>query len=109
MELLEFYKGKKVLLTGHTGFKGAWLTEILRLAGAEVTGYSLTPPTDPSLFQVLGLAEAMGEHHIVGDVRNLTQLKEVFDRVQPEIVLIWQPSPLCGNPTGNRCIPMKPM
>ena len=87
MELLEFYKGKKVLLTGHTGFKGAWLTEILRLAGAEVTGYSLTPPTDPSLFQVLGLEEAMGEHHIVGDVRNLIQLKEVFDRVQPEIVL----------------------
>lgn len=87
MELLEFYKGKRVLLTGHTGFKGAWLTRILQLAGAAVTGYSLEPPTDPSLFKELGLAEAMGENHVIGDVRDLAHLKEVFDRVQPEIVL----------------------
>ena len=49
-ELLKFYKGKKVFLTGHTGFKGTWLSRILILAGAEVTGYSLEPPTNPSIF-----------------------------------------------------------
>lgn len=87
MELLEFYKKKRVLLTGHTGFKGAWLTEILRLAGAEVTGYSLEPPTEPALFSLLGLSTALGDHHIIGDVRDFSHLKEVFDRVRPEIVL----------------------
>ena len=86
MELLEFYKGKKVLVTGHTGFKGAWLTEILLLAGAEVTGYGLEPPTDPSLFEILHLGETLGNGHVIGDVRDLARLKEVFDRVQPEIV-----------------------
>lgn len=51
-EVFEFYKGKKVLVTGHTGFKGAWLCRILINAGAEVTGYSLEPPTAPDLFSV---------------------------------------------------------
>ena len=49
---LEFYKGKKVLITGHTGFKGSWLCKILVKAGAEVTGYSLNPPTKPNLFEI---------------------------------------------------------
>jgi len=49
---LNFYKGKKVLITGHTGFKGSWLCRILYLAGAYVTGYSIEPPTIPSLFQI---------------------------------------------------------
>ena len=53
--IFDFYRGKRVLVTGHTGFKGAWLCEILLTAGARVTGYSLNPPTDPSLFQILGL------------------------------------------------------
>ena len=52
---LDFYKGKKVLLTGHTGFKGSWLSKILVMAGADVTGYSLEPPTNPNLFSVAGL------------------------------------------------------
>ena len=86
MELLEFYKGKKVLVTGHTGFKGAWLTRILLLAGAKVTGYGLEPPTDPSLFEILHLGEVLGEDHVIGDVRDPAHLREVFDRVQPEIV-----------------------
>ena len=47
---LEFYRGKRVFVTGHTGFKGTWLCKMLLLAGAEVTGYSLNPPTEPSLF-----------------------------------------------------------
>ena len=53
----EFYNGKRVLVTGHTGFKGSWLCRILTLAGAKVTGYSLNPPTDPSLFEIAGLEE----------------------------------------------------
>jgi CDP-glucose 4,6-dehydratase len=83
-ELCKFYKGKKVLLTGHTGFKGAWLSRLLTNAGANVTGYSLFPPTDPSLFQITGLEDTM--ESITGDVRDLLHLKEVFQKVEPEIV-----------------------
>lgn len=54
-EVLDFYKGKRVLITGNTGFKGSWLTFLLLAAGAEVTGYSLEPPTDSSLFHICGL------------------------------------------------------
>ena len=50
---LNFYRGKRVLVTGHTGFKGAWMCRVLKNAGAKLTGYSLTPPTDPSLFALL--------------------------------------------------------
>ena len=81
---LEFYKGKKVLVTGHTGFKGSWLCQILIGAGAEVTGYSLEPPTDPSLFVEAGIAEKI--NHVVGDIRDREKLMRVFEEVQPEIV-----------------------
>ena len=105
MELLDFYRGKRVLLTGHTGFKGAWLTKILLMAGAEVTGYSLEPPTDPSLFDILRLGETLGEEHVIGDVRDLTHLKEVFDRVQPELVFHLAAQPIVResyrNPVGT--------
>lgn len=84
MNELEFYKGKKVLVTGHTGFKGTWLCRILTLAGAEVTGYALEPPTDPAMFTIIGLEDEMDS--VIGDVRDLGQLKSVFERVQPEIV-----------------------
>lgn len=84
MELLDFYRGKKVLITGHTGFKGAWLTRILTQAGAVVTGYSLKPQTVPNLFEIAGLDKNMD--HAVGDIRDLPHLKEVFERVSPEIV-----------------------
>ena len=52
---LEFYNGKKVLITGHTGFKGSWMCQLLIMAGAEVTGYALQPPTDPSLYEMCDL------------------------------------------------------
>lgn len=81
---LEFYKGKKVLITGHTGFKGSWLCQILIGAGTEVTGYSLEPPTDPSLFVEAGIAEKI--NHVVGDIRDREKLMHVFEEVQPEIV-----------------------
>ena len=83
-ELEGFYKGKRVLVTGHTGFKGAWLCRILALAGARVTGYSLEPPTDPSLFEIAGLEDRMDS--VIGDIRNLKGLRDVFERVRPEVV-----------------------
>ncbi len=85
MGSLDFYKGKRVLLTGHTGFKGSWLSKMLIGAGALVTGYSLEPPTQPSMFDILGLDKLMD--HRVGDVRDFDGLKKVFDETRPEIVL----------------------
>lgn len=83
-ELETFYRGKRVLVTGHTGFKGSWLCGILKLAGAEVTGYSLEPPTTPSLFEIADVKEGMDS--VMGDVRDLPGLLEVFGRVRPQIV-----------------------
>lgn len=83
-ELTKFYKDKRVLVTGHTGFKGAWLSRILTLAGAKVTGYALEPPTDPSLFEIAGLEDTM--ESVTGDVRDLKHLRDVFEQVEPEIV-----------------------
>lgn len=81
---ISFYRGKKVLVTGHTGFKGSWLCRILNRAGAEVTGYSLESPTEPNLFSLTGLTEEMNSY--IGDIRDSECLMAVFDRVQPEIV-----------------------
>jgi CDP-glucose 4,6-dehydratase len=82
---LSFYKGRRVLVTGHTGFKGAWLCRMLAGAGAQVTGYSLDPPTQPNLFDAAGLAGKIRD--VRGDVRDFARLKAVFEQVQPEIVL----------------------
>lgn len=81
---LSFYKGKSVLITGHTGFKGTWLTRILVNAGARVTGYSLTPPTEPNLFGMADVEDKMDS--VIGDIRDLAHLKEVFKKAQPEVV-----------------------
>ena len=83
--ILEFYRGKRVLLTGHTGFKGSWLTKILVMAGAQVTGYSLAAPTKPALFDLAELSQHINS--ITGDIRDYEHLKSVFDEVHPEIVL----------------------
>ncbi|MCR5147491.1 MAG: CDP-glucose 4,6-dehydratase [Eubacterium sp.] len=83
--ILVFYKNKKVLITGHTGFKGSWLCRILINAGANVTGYSLNPPTNPSLFEIADIKDNI--NHIIGDIRDLDHLSQVFDEVQPEIVI----------------------
>ena len=82
---LNFYRGKKVFVTGHTGFKGSWLCKILSNAGAEVTGYSLEAPTEPSLFKIAGIESDI--HSVIGDIRDYTSLKKAFDEAQPEIVL----------------------
>ena len=81
---MEFYRGRKVLVTGHTGFKGAWLCRMLVNAGAAVTGYALEPPTDPALFSLAGLEGRM--ESIIGDVRDPEHLKKAFEASQPEIV-----------------------
>ena len=81
----EFYKGKRVFVTGHTGFKGSWLCKIHANAGAEVTGYSLNPPTNPSLFEIAGIGNDI--HSVIGDIRDFDALKTAFDDAQPEIVL----------------------
>ena len=83
-ELLNFYKGKKIFLTGHTGFKGTWLSRILILAGAEVTGYSLEPPTNPNLFEQTETARQMKS--IIGDIRNGEKLKAAVLEAKPEIL-----------------------
>lgn len=80
-----FYKGKRVLVTGHTGFKGSWLCKMLANVGAEVTGYSLDAPTEPSLFKIAGIANDI--HSVIGDIRDFASLKKAFDEAQPEIVL----------------------
>ena len=84
MDILNFYKGKSVLVTGHTGFKGAWLCKMLTLAGAKVTGYALNPPTFPSLFEIAEIKQDITS--IIGDIRDISSLKKVFEFVQPEFV-----------------------
>jgi len=78
------YNGKRVLVTGHTGFKGSWLSTWLLSLGASVTGYSLDIPTNPSNFKVLNLVNKL--KHVAGDVKDLNHLKQVFDECSPDIV-----------------------
>ena len=82
---LSFYKGKKVFVTGHTGFKGSWLCKMLVNSGAVVTGYSLEPPTDLALFEIADISRGMSS--IIGDIRDYESLKKAFDESKPEIVL----------------------
>ncbi len=85
MALKDLYKGKKVLITGHTGFKGSWLCKVLLYMGADVHGYSLEAPTRPSLFELLDLSRHMHSH--IGDIRDFRELKAVIAEVEPEIVI----------------------
>lgn len=89
---LSFYKDKKVFVTGHTGFKGSWLCKMLANAGAVVTGYSLNPPTTPSLFQIADIEQDVCS--VIGDIRDYLSLKKAFDNAQPEIVLHLAAQPL---------------
>lgn len=82
---LDFYKGKRVFVTGHTGFKGAWLCRMLIHAGAEVTGYSLPAPTQPNLFAMADLEGHMNS--VIGDIRDFEHLQQAFNDARPEIVL----------------------
>lgn len=87
-----FWKGKRVLLTGHTGFKGSWLSLWLQSMGAQVVGYALAPPTKPSLFEVAEIGKGMTS--IIGDIRDLEHLRAVFAEHRPEIVIHMAAQPL---------------
>lgn len=92
MQDLSFYRHRRVLVTGHTGFKGSWLCRMLLDVGAEVTGYALEPPTKPSLFALTGLEAEMCS--IRGDVRDLDHLMQAFGQAQPEIVIHMAAQPI---------------
>ena len=89
---LSFYKNKRVFVTGHTGFKGGWLCEILKLAGAEVTGYSLSVPTNPNLFEIARISDGMAS--IIGDIRDRDSLFAAFDMAKPEIAQHLEAQPI---------------
>lgn len=83
-ELKSFYNKKRVLITGHTGFKGAWLSQALLNAGADVFGYALNPPTQPNLYSLAEMDSNINS--VIADIRDLDKLKAVFETVKPEIV-----------------------
>ena len=88
----QFWKGKKVLITGHTGFKGSWLSLWLQTRGANVIGYSLPPPTEPSLFEIAHVAENMKS--IEGDIRDLDRFQSAIAKFRPEIVINMAAQPI---------------
>ena len=92
MPFAEIYRGKRVLITGHTGFKGAWLAEWLLALGAEATGLALPPNTLPSIFDELGLEQRM--HHHVGDIRDLAVVRQTVEAAQPDFVFHLAAQPL---------------
>lgn len=110
IDLFDFYKNRNVLITGHTGFKGTWMTRVLLMLGANVTGYSLTAPTNPSMYSLLGLDMHDKEvgasddeaaclysgtyRSVIGDIRDLKGLKKAFDLSRPEIVIHMAAQPI---------------
>lgn len=89
---LQFFEGKKILVTGHTGFKGSWMSKVLINAGAKVTGYALEPFARPNLFELSNVSKQMDS--VIGDIRDLEKLQQVFDMVNPEIVIHMAAQPL---------------
>lgn len=91
-QVTDFYKGRKVLITGHTGFKGSWLSMLLHHMGAEVYGYALDPPTQPSLYTEARIGGIV--HSQMGDVRNYNLLLATMRSIEPEIVIHMAAQPL---------------
>ena len=87
-----FWYSRRVLVTGHTGFKGGWLVHWLKLMGAEITGYALNPPTNPALFDVAGIGD--GVNHVIGDLREVSALRSALRNSSPEIIFHLAAQPL---------------
>ena len=98
-ELEQFYKDRRVLITGHTGFKGAWMCILLNTLGAKVSGYALNPPTNPSLFDICNIAGLVNS--IDGEIRDLKHLSEVFKETRPEIVIHMAAQPIVRESYNN--------
>lgn len=102
-DLKEFYRGKKIFLTGHTGFKGTWMCAVLKSWGAELTGYALDAPTNPSLFDMTNMSEGMTD--VRGDICDYESLYKAFSQCNPEIVIHMAAQPLVResykNPVGT--------
>ena len=96
---LSFYKGKKVFITGHTGFKGSWLSKVLLINGAIIKGYSLEPNTEPSLFNMLNLNNEM--ESVIGDIRNLELLKKEINNFEPDIIIHLAAQPIVRDSYKN--------
>ncbi|MGC1183366.1 CDP-glucose 4,6-dehydratase [Legionella sp.] len=90
--IIPFWQGKKVLITGHTGFKGSWLSLILQLSGADLIGFALPPPKNPNLFTVANIADNMTS--LMGDIRDFDQIFTVVKQHQPEIIIHMAAQPL---------------
>ena len=90
--ITNFYKNKKVLVTGHTGFKGSWLCRILKLFGAEIYGYSLEPPTDPNLYDIL--ESDCYVNSMIGDIADFDKLSKFYSEVKPDYVFHLAAQPL---------------
>lgn len=99
MNIRDFYKNKKVFITGHTGFKGTWMCKVLEIFGAEVLGYSLEPPTKPNLFEMLNFGQSIKT--IVGDVRDLEKLSKCMNEFKPEIVIHMAAQPIVRESYSN--------
>jgi CDP-glucose 4,6-dehydratase len=97
--MLNFFKDKRVFITGHTGFKGSWLSKILINAGSTVIGYSLSPETTPNLYNILNLKDQMISY--IGDVRDFDYLQEVFQREKPDIVIHLAAQPIVRESYNN--------
>ena len=91
-EILKSFKGKNIFLTGHTGFKGTWLTFLLTEVGANVMGYALEPEPGPSHFNMLKLDKKI--KHIIGDVRDASKLATTLKSFNPEYVIHLAAQPL---------------
>ncbi len=99
MNILDFYNGKTVLVTGHTGFKGSWMCKVLSMHGAKVIGYATEPPTIPSLFEEAKLANEIVS--IIGDIRDLDKLNETMQKYRPEIVIHMAAQPIVRESYAN--------
>src|ERR1051326_6468526 len=88
----QIYRGKRVLVTGHTGFKGSWLSQWLLLQGAEVSGLSLDVPSEPSHFKLLGMESSMASHR--GDIRDREMIGKVIRQERPEVIFHLAAQPL---------------